>query len=96
MNYAKLDGNIVVNIEVADQEWVDEQPNKDSYVAYTFDNPAVIGGDYIDGFFYPIKPFESWSRDNKGNWVAPKPKPDNENPYIWNEETLDWDTPNTF
>jgi hypothetical protein len=96
MNYAKLDGNTVVNIEVADRTWIEAQPNKEDYIEYTIDNPAIIGGDYIDGYFYPIKPFESWSRDGKGNWVAPKPKPDNENFYFWNDEILDWDTPITF
>ena len=55
MNYAKLDGNVVINIEVADEEWVNKQPNKASYVAYTSENSACIGGDYIDGYFYPIK-----------------------------------------
>lgn len=90
MNYAKLDGNVVINIEVADEEWVNKQPNKASYVAYTSENSACIGGDYIDGYFYPIKPFDSWTRDGKGQWQAPKPYPQDNKRYIWDETTLAW------
>jgi hypothetical protein len=94
MNFAKLNGNKVINIEVAEQQWVDEQPNKDCYIPYTSDNPAVIGGDYVDGYFYPIQSFKSWSRDGKGNWVAPVEYPKDGNFYVWDEETLAWLKPN--
>jgi hypothetical protein len=94
MKFAKLDENIVINIEVADQEWVDKQSNKNCYIAYTDENPAVIGGDYVDGYFYPIKPFNSWNRDGKGNWIAPIEYPKDSKFYIWDEETAAWLEPN--
>jgi hypothetical protein len=89
--YARLDGNKVVNIEVASKEWIESQPNKDEYVEYTLDNPASKGGDYVDGFFYQSQPFESWVRDGKGHWISPIPQPENPQLYYWNEETLSWE-----
>jgi hypothetical protein len=59
--------------------------------------PAYVGGDYVDGYFYPPKPYPSWTRNN-GNWISPIEKPlltqeqiDNKNYYSWNEQTLSWD-----
>lgn len=92
-NFAKLDeNNFVVNIEVATQEWVDSQPNKDSYVEYFDDNPASIGGDYYNGMFYSAQPYPSWIRvEGEGKWVAPKPEPERVNaPWIWNEDLQEW------
>lgn len=40
--------------------------------------------------FIPPKPFESWILDENCRWEAPEPMPDNENPYIWDEESLSW------
>jgi hypothetical protein len=59
--------------------------------------PAYVGGDYVDGYFYPPKPYPSWTRNN-GKWISPIEKPlltqeqiDNRNYYNWNEQTLSWD-----
>lgn len=96
-NYAVIENNIVINIVVADEEWANAQTA--TLVEYTDENPAIIGGDYVDGFFYSPKPFASWTRSN-GAWVAPIDKPteivegnasDTGNfAYIWKEETLSW------
>lgn len=41
--------------------------------------------------FIPPKPFNSWLLDeNKAQWKAPKPPPDNGKPHIWNENIPDW------
>ena len=60
-------------------------------------NPAYVGGDYVNGYFYPPQPYPSWTRDN-GKWIAPISTPtltseqiDNKNYYIWNEETTSWE-----
>lgn len=52
-------------------------------------NPAYIGGDYVDGYFYPEQPYPSWTR-NQGNWVAPVPYPDDGGRYTWDEATTNW------
>jgi hypothetical protein len=82
---ATLDENnivIAINIYLDDYEL---QPNQ---VLVT--NPAYIGGDYFEGFFYSPKPFPSWSRDNKGGWIAPVPYPNDGKIYSWDEEAGDW------
>jgi hypothetical protein len=60
-------------------------------------NPAFVGGDYVDGYFYPLQPYPSWTREN-GKWIPPIPKPILkeeqvlERKYlIWNEEIQNWE-----
>lgn len=55
---------------------------------YTDDNPAYIGGDYVDEYFYPAQPFASWTR-SEGKWIAPIPYP-SEGRYYWDEQLGDW------
>jgi hypothetical protein len=55
---------------------------------YTDNNPAFIGGDYVEGYFYPLQPFPSWTR-LEGQWVAPIPEPTEGN-YYWDEQLGDW------
>jgi hypothetical protein len=59
--------------------------------------PAYVGGDYVDGYFYPPQPYPSWTRNN-GKWISPVAMPeltqeqiDNKNYYKWNEEILNWE-----
>lgn len=89
-NYAIIQDGVVVNIVIGDEEWANSQA--DTAVEYTEANPAYIGGDYVDGVFYPPKPFPSWTRGD-GFWVAPIEKPDSTDDayaYVWSEETLSW------
>ena len=82
--YAILDeNNIVLNIFVADDNWQQE-----NCVAYTDENPAYIGGDYVDNYFYAPQPYPSWTRNN-GNWQSPTPRPDGMS-WRWDEDTLSW------
>jgi hypothetical protein len=83
-NFALLnDQNIVVNISIGDDNWSDN-----NWIEFTNDNPAYIGGDYVDGYFYPAQPYASWTRNN-GQWVSPSPRPEGINWY-WDESTLSW------
>lgn len=82
--FAKLDEkNHVTNISVADESW-----DSTGWIEYTDENPAYIGGDYFNGYFYSEQPYPSWTRDGHGDWVAPKPMP--EGLYRWDEASLDW------
>tara|TARA_R100000995_G_scaffold83703_1_gene60312 strand:+ start:1127 stop:1516 length:390 start_codon:yes stop_codon:yes gene_type:complete len=58
-------------------------------------NYAGVGCEYdsVNDVFYPIKSFASWviSEDTNWQWKAPIDLPDNENPYLWNEDTQSWD-----
>ena len=55
---------------------------------YTEENPAFIGGDYFEGYFYYPQPFASWTR-SEGKWIPPKPYP-SEGRYYWDEQLGDW------
>lgn len=88
-NIAVLDdNNNVINIILCE----DDAQETANFVSYTDDNPATIGGDYVDGKFYPVKPFLSWTRNTKkGNWEPPVPMPTDGKIYNWNEDTKSWD-----
>jgi hypothetical protein len=85
-NMAVLDDNgKVLNIICCDIDEVETT----NLISYTDENPAHINGDYFDGFFYPEQPFPSWRR-NQGIWISPKPKPESEGLWHWDEEAQEW------
>jgi len=43
--YARMNGDIVANIEVADENWIAAQPDPSIFIEYTTVNPATVGGD---------------------------------------------------
>ena len=57
MNIARIADGTVINIEVADQEWIDAQDDPTAFVPYTDEAPARIG-DLWDGhaFTSPANP----------------------------------------
>jgi len=82
--FALLDeNNVVINISIADDSW-----DSTGWVEYTDSNPASIGGNYVDNYFYSVQPYPSWTR-SAGNWQPPTPMP-SDGYWIWNEETLTW------
>ena len=84
--FAQLDSNnIIVNISIANDDWSAEE-----WIEFTEENPAYIGGDYFDGYFYSENPYPSWTRNGTGLWVAPTSMPTDGKLYRWNEETLSW------
>jgi len=57
-------------------------------------NHAGIGYTYDEDrdAFIPKKPFNSWVlNEDTCLWNAPVSKPEDDNEYIWNESTLNWD-----
>jgi hypothetical protein len=53
-------------------------------VGYTYDET-------LDAFV-PTKPYPSWVLNQTTvDWEPPLPRPDDENAYTWNEETVSWD-----
>lgn len=54
---------------------------------------AGIGFSYDEAadVFVAPQPFSSWTLDDNHDWQAPKPKPDGDVMYFWNEKTLDWE-----
>lgn len=90
--YAKMQGDLVVNIEVADQEWVNSQEDPSVFIEYNDENPAFLNGYRYEGFFYPPKPFDSWIRNEiEHTWNPPVPYPSDGKVYFWNEDSLNWE-----
>jgi hypothetical protein len=54
-------------------------------IGFTFDS--------VRDAFIPIKPFNSWVlNEDTCRWEAPVPMPQSGGPYVWNEQTLSWQT----
>jgi hypothetical protein len=86
-NMAVLDElGIVINIIICQ----DDEPETALLRTYTEANPACVGGDYVDGYFYSEQPYPSWTRDS-GNWTPPIPMPTSLGRWTWNEAELKWE-----
>jgi hypothetical protein len=53
MNITRIIDGTVINIEKADQEWIDGQDDPAAFVAYTDDAPAIIGATWDGKAFTP-------------------------------------------
>ena len=91
MEFAKIENAIVINVEVATQEFIDTLDG--TYVG-TPSNGTYAGKgftyDAINKVFIAPKPFESWKLNDKFQWIAPKTMPTDDNKYYWNEANLKW------
>jgi hypothetical protein len=91
-SYAKLENNVVVNVVVADQEWIDTQigtwclvdenlhPSHRPNMGATYDS--------FNNVFVQPQPYPSWVLDENRIWRAPITRPDG--PAIWDEEQKQW------
>lgn len=98
-HFAKIENNIVTQVIVAEQEFIDSGAVGDpsswiqtSYNGNIRKNYAGIGYIYnpdLDAFIAP-KPFPSWVlNETTASWEAPIARPDDKN-YIWDEDTQSW------
>ena len=84
-NYAQIIDNTVVNVIVADADFVAQ-----SDLDYVLLSRGGIGWTYdrqANQFVAP-QPFESWTLDANNDWQPPTPKPDGN--YYWDEDTQTW------
>lgn len=93
--FAIVDGNVVENIAVADDQKILELllPEKTVIAETETTGVAWVGAEVINGKFKPPQPYESWVWNNKAfTWEAPKPKPTTnpEGYWEWDEETKSW------
>lgn len=84
-NYAQIVNGIVVNVIVADADFVAQ-----SDLDYVLLSRGGIGWTYDEqaNQFVAPQPYESWTLDENNDWQPPTPKPDGN--YYWNEETQTW------
>lgn len=99
-HFARIDNDVVVEVIVADQEFIDSGAVGDpsnwiqtSYSGRVRKHFAGIGYTYdaeADAFIAP-KPYESWILNNETyEWEAPVPYPTDGKMYVWEEDTLSW------
>jgi len=99
-HFAKLNNNIVTEVIVAEQDFINSGLVGDSFnwvqTSYNGNfrkNYAGIGYTYDstrDAFIAP-QPFNSWAlNEDTCQWEAPTPYPDDDKMYTWDEATTNW------
>jgi hypothetical protein len=101
MIFAKVKNGIVIEVMVADQEFIDSyvdstpgnwlETRKDGSIRKNY---AGIGFSYDStrDAFIPPQPYPSWTLNEETClWECPVAYPTDGNMYIWNEETQAWD-----
>ena len=97
---AKLNNNIVTEVIVAEQNFINSGAVGDSFlwVQTSYNNNfrknlAGVGGTYdkTRDAFIPPKPYPSWILvEDTCQWTAPVAYPDDGKVYGWNEATTNW------
>jgi len=105
-HYAKIESNIVTQVIVAEQDFIDTQAGTWVQTSYNTrrgqhsqggtplrKNYAGIGYTYDstrDAFYEP-KPYLSWTlNETTCQWEPPVAYPDDDKIYTWNENTTSW------
>ena len=99
-HFAKLDNNIVTEVIVSEQDFINSGAVGDSFLwvqtSYNGNfrkNYASVGGTYDkvrDAFIAP-KPYPSWVLvEDTCQWKAPTDIPDDGQAYEWDEATTAW------
>jgi hypothetical protein len=101
--FAKIENNIVTDITVADQDYINTGKLGDpsAWVETTMDGSirkqyAGIGDTYdaVNDVFILPKPYPSWTLDVNFDWVAPTARPDDFGDdgkiYDWDEDAQVW------
>ena len=99
-HFAKLDNNIVTEVIVAEQDFINSGAVGDSFLwvqtSYNRNfrkNYAAVGHTYDkakDAFIAP-KPYPSWVLvEDTCQWEAPTAMPDDGELYEWDEDTTAW------
>ena len=95
-HFAKINNKIVEKVIVAEQNFIDTQEGtwvQTSYNNSFRKNYAGIGHTYDEtrDAFYAPQPYPSWTlNETTCQWEAPTPYPDDDERYIWDEDTLSW------
>ena len=84
MNYAQIVDGKVVNVIVADADFIATQTDK----TYVLCQRGGIGWSFDGTNLIAPQPYPSWTLDSNFDWQPPTPKPDSNS--VWNESTLSW------
>lgn len=101
MIFAKVKKGIVINVMVADQDFIDNfiDTSAGQWIETKEDgsirkNYAGIGFSYdaIKDAFIPPQPYESWTlNEDTCLWESPVAYPNDDNMYQWNEDNQEWE-----
>lgn len=106
-HFAKIENNIVTQVIVAEQEFIDSgavgdpaswvQTSYNGNIRNTYAGICYTYNPDLDAFIAP-KPFPSWVlNETTASWQAPIPRPDDGKNYIWDEDTKSWiETPSVL
>ena len=67
----------------------DGEPDGGTALRYNSAGPGYTYDADADAFYAP-QPYPSWSLDEHFTWQPPTPRPDDGNPYEWDEDTTSW------
>lgn len=88
--FAVINGTDVINTIICESKAIAEEISGKVCVEFT-DEPAEIGGTYVDGKFRRQKPYPSWVYDGKHDWNPPVEYPVEENKaFRWDEDSISW------
>jgi len=100
-HFAKIENNIVTEVIVAEQDFINSGLVGDSFLwvqtSYNGNfrkNYAAIGFTYdkTRDAFIPPQPYPSWTlNEDSCQWEAPVAYPDDGNRYTWNETDQQWE-----
>jgi hypothetical protein len=96
--FAQVENGIVINVIVADQEFIDSGVVGTNWIETSADGSfrAHYAGidfiyDSIDDVFYPPAPYASWILNKTTyTWESPIPYPTDGKFYVWKEDILNW------
>ena len=99
-HFAKLDNNVVTEVIVAEQDFINSGAVGDSFlwIQTSYNNNfrkqyAGVGYTYdkANDVFISPKPYPSWALDASFDWQPPTAMPVDDKFYSWNEDTQAWD-----
>ena len=75
---------------VNNEDWTTLSEDQSKALRKNFASEGMVY-DYDRDAFYAKQPYDSWSlNEDSCTWEPPVSKPDNENNYLWDEESLNW------
>ena len=92
-HFAKISNGKVIEIIVAEPSFFDTFIDTTPGQWIEISTPVGIGYGYDteSGVFIPPQKYASWTLDEENFvWVAPTPKPNDGDFYVWDEETTSW------
>jgi hypothetical protein len=90
-NYAVIEDYSVVNVIVAESKEIAEGVVGRQCIEFEINNPLVIGAYWSEMYSKYINPspYTSWVY-NGNEWKPPVNMPQDDNPYAWDEDLLNW------